>query len=163
MKEAMTDYTKLTGQELIGAYNAMLSLPIAITNLEERQRKPVQKWESIATGIARCEALASRLRAWSGTDEVAKKPRVKKEKIVKEQRTTLKSKVVATLLLNMNIFVSSEDLIHAAYGEQNTTNLRGGLENILRGVTKDIKGANYELRSEKGKRFGFFDKNETQG
>lgn len=154
------------------AYNDMLSLPVTIQNMEDWKNKPIQKFSDNATGIARCEALASRIRAWSagpdGTEGVQrvkkakepKAPKEKKAKVEKAPRTTIKSKVFAELEKQKGNFIDASDLIYVAYGKDDDK-LRGALANVLRGITKDIKGATFTLESEKGKRFGFFDKIKT--
>jgi hypothetical protein len=158
----MTDYSTMSGPELVRAFNTMANSDTG----KELGTKPVNRFADTEVGRKRCEFLESSIRARvsglkaadfdSEAKEVTRtRTRTKKAAATdggifdefKTATTRYRGKALAALHENLNNQVAAGELARAVYGK---VGLVGPLKMVLRGLQASIKDDRlpYELKKE---------------
>lgn len=168
------DYVKMSGAELVSAYNKMAGSAEGVA----LQTRTVTRFADQATAVKRCLALASSIKArkegLKGTSEKdvpaakpvstaapAKKPATVKKEGAKPVQTgiaaefearagTIREKLLLALHANFKKQVPLNTLLKATYGNLNTEN-KGALMMSMKGALLTIKNKKlpYEIKKEK--------------
>ena len=141
----MRDYSKMTGPELVAAYNAMLETPTAKKLAENDPSgirfRTVPRFSDTKSGIKRCEAL-ERLIYGSG-DATKKKKKTasgaKTDRLIPKRngKQTNRQAMKDYLLKHAGRIVPEDELTRAVYGSSEKV---AALRMVMRGfVNNDIK------------------------
>jgi len=150
-KMQFPNFSELSGTELIDQFNAMLALPQAKL-LPERRYREVSRFSDRETGIKRCEALASSLRAVAAEPEITaeepkaqpqdKAPRVKKPKAERSEvpagmsrGDSKRQRAIDCLLAAKGSSVALDVIIGHVYGPgASIDEFKGPISMVLNGI-----------------------------
>lgn len=160
------DYSKMTGPELVKAYNAMVASP---AGQQLGGYKAVQKFADVPTGIKRCERLESSIRAIKGfaegvdklTSDVKKKTTTPKAKAPKGDANdkldgapvrvgSNRDKAIQRLQRKLGEPVTLEALMLAVYGAADADH-RAPLMMVLKGIGNVIAAGKLPFTMQKHK------------
>lgn len=154
------DFNAMSTPELIVAYNNMVLSEVgqALGN-----RREVTRFQDRPTGVARCEALASSIRAWVEGQRAEERrteapPRARRQRVTTPDHAATdltgmvtqgsnRERALAKFSANVGQYLTQEELVKAVYNAANWQDFRSRLAMVLIGVRRvlEVHDLPYEL------------------